>query len=594
MRLKGLYFSFLAAAVLTAMPCFAQNGKDIPVSGNTSLIAEAEPFYKEVTISGKDKSALDKIKQTDLKILELKQKLNSAYLKQYDKETQSKFAAQSSTKVSKPVIAEKYTRQSNALNKKLSQSKNQAELAQQENIKKEIAALKAEKNKLIAANPQLSRQAQKLSAQQEINYSYTLYFQARRNKMTDSARADMPDYKDLPEYKLPPSQLQKIIAEELALINSKIKQGQAYKSYAALEREIQKLNKNKRDDFILMSVFTLVTLRNFNGVRIAAPSSALKWWSLKKIAFYTKKTLNFIGVLTAYTLIDEANINAIGASWEEQITRFVYLQNNYSFLNRLISDGQKSVFSEKNFKIPASWGQDEVKHQNILRQLYGLKFINTYLAKSTVSYKYDLAMLDLFNLFSDKQKVFFDFSVFNTKKGYEGDKLPPSERKKLFSGMKYNGTGFGGTGSLLDRTDELINSLKALPKHLYYKKVYYKALPDNQESLAEIYFLLGGKAKADKVTERENGLIFFPVPPQNIIRTQEGKLQDCSQYKTHRSSGETRGKDMEFFDGGYYMRIEPAANDNGTFYRAKPKTYVFEDINTNTKRCGSQINTEFA
>lgn len=571
MRLKGLYFSFLMTAVLAAVPCFAQNVKNIPVGNSTSSITNAEPFYKEISISGKDKSVLDTIKHIDRKIFELNRQLSEIDLRQYDRDNQSKFAVASSTRVNKPLITERYERQNNIIDNKLEERKNQAELTQQEKIRKEISNLKTAKDRLLAANPRLSKQAQKLSAQQEINDSYNLYWQARHNKATDPAHANMPDYKDLPEYKLSPSRVQKIIAEELTLINSKMKQGQPYKSYSALEKEIQKLNQNKRDDFILMSVFTFVVLRNFNGVRIAAPSSALKWWSLKKMAFYAKKTFNFIYALVTYTLIDEVNLNAIGASWEEQITRFVYLQDNYSFLKRLISDGQKSVFGEKNFKIPASW-QSEVLHQDVLRRLYGLKFINTYLAKSTVSYKYDLAMLDLFNLFSDEQEVFFDFSVFNGK---------PSKN-------------FGGAGSLIERTDQLINSLKALPKHLYYKKVYYKALPDNQDNLATIYLLLGGKTKADKVIERENGLIIFPVPPQKIIRTQSGQLQDCSQYRTNRFSGETRGIDMEFFNGGYYMRIEPAANDNGTYYRAKPKTYVFEDINTNTKQCGRQTNTEYA
>ncbi|MBR1980876.1 hypothetical protein, partial [Candidatus Proelusimicrobium excrementi] len=67
-------------------------------------------------------------------------------------------------------------------------------------------------------------------------------------------------------------------------------------------------------------------------------------------------------------------------------------------------------------------------------------------------------------------------------------------------------------------------------------------------------------------------------------------LMDCNfdtgNRKTNRFTNETRGNNMEFLlDGDYYMRIEPVTNVYDTGYRDKPKTYVFEDINTKEHSC---------
>ena len=410
-----------------------------------------------------------------------------------------------------------------------------------------------------------------LNLQQQINDAYALYTYAK----------DLDEVKKLPEYKLPPAAIQAMLKQQLTLVNTKMKQGHGYKSYIALEEEIQKINKDNRENAILMSIFTFVAMRNFNGINITAPAGALHWWSGPMLGFYAKKLLNFIMVLGIYTAIDEGNLKAVGASFEEMITRFTFLQDNYKSLKNLMAGAQTNTFSPAQKNMPSSW-VDENEHRIAIARLYALRFINLYLSLSTVSYKYDLALLDLLNMFSNGQEVFFDFNEFTKYEKQDGAWVQRG---------KTNAIGIKADSLLLQRTQNLINNLKVLPENLVYKKVYYKALPDNEENLAKIYFLL--KNKAENLIQRENGMLIFPVPPEKIIRDNKGSLQDCSQIKTNRFSGEIRGIDMELFNNGYYMRIEPAANDTGTFYRGKPKTYVFEDINTNTKQC-QETNAIFA
>ena len=395
----------------------------------------------------------------------------------------------------------------------------------------------------------------KLSAQAKINEAFALYKQS----------ADMLAYEQLPDFKKSPKQVQALIATELKSINSRLKNGPAYNSFVSLQKEINRINKNKRDDAILMTIFTLVALRKFNGASIAAPSSALAFWSLPRFAYYGKKILNFIGVVAIYSAIDSANLNAINTSFEEMLTRFTALEDNMAFLQKLIKDGETNVFGKIEDPIPSAWSKDpyDTGHQTALRRLYGLRVVDTYLQYSTVHYKFDLAMLDLFNLFSDQQNVIFDVNVFDQYKAQDG--------KWVQVPGKSNSLKINASSSLVDRGKKgepslLIQNLSKLPASLYYKKTYYKNIGDR------------------------NAPIMIPVNPSGIIRTNDGVLMDCNfdtgNRKTNRFTNETRGNNMEFLlDGDYYMRIEPVTNVYDMGYRGKPTTYVFEDINTREHSC---------
>ena len=455
-----------------------------------------------------------------------------------------------------PIIPERITKKSKGLDQALQRSR----LSSEEKAMAILHIRRAELTKKLNASGVWRRLYEdktltKLSAQARINEAFALYKHS----------TDMLAYEQLPDFKKSPKQVQALIATELKSINSRLKDGPPYKSFMSLQKEINRINKNKRDDAILMTIFTLVALRKFNGASIAAPSSALAFWSLPRFAYYGKKILNFIGVVAIYSAIDSANLNAINTSFEEMLTRFTVLEDNMAFLQKLIKDGETNVFGKIEDPIPSAWSKDpyDTGHQTALRRLYGLRVVDTYLQYSTVHYKFDLAMLDLFNLFSDRQNVIFDVNVFDQYKAQDG--------KWVQVPGKSNSLKINASSSLVDRGKKgepslLIQNLSKLPASLYYKKTYYKNIGDR------------------------NTPIMIPVNPSGIIRTKDRVLMDCNfdtgNLKTNRFTNETRGNNMEFLlDGDYYMRIEPVTNVYDMGYRGKPTTYVFEDINTREHSC---------
>ncbi len=560
---------FLAASLTLTSPMLSlaqgkasnQNYFGVPVGAQTTKLSAVYPYFKEVTVS---KQFVEKQKAADPvrhEINEIEGKIRKLEMDKMTREHRQRLleraAPQDNTRVVRPfILPERVTRKSNGIGQALEKSKQSQE-------EKEIAALKQRRAALIkklnasgvSRSPSGDKNFNKLSAQAKINEAFALYKQS----------ADMFAYEQLPDFKKSPKQVQALISKELSSINSRLKYGNAYKSFVALQKEINRINKNKRDDAILMSIFTLVALRSFNGVSISAPSSALAFWSLPRFAYYGKKIANFIGVVAIYAAIDQANLNAINTSFEEMLTRFTALEENMAFLQKLIKDGETNVFGKLKDPIPSAWSKDpyDTGHQTALRRLYGLRVVNTYLQHSTVHYKFDLAMLDVFNLFSDQQNVVFDVSVFDQYKAQDGEwvKVPG----------KSNSLSINASSSLVDRGTKnkpslLIQNLSKLPAFIYYKKTYYKNIGDKKTPA------------------------LIPVNPSGIIRTKDGTLMDCNFFtgdlKTNRYSGETRGNNMNFLlDGDYYMKIIPVTNVYDEGYRGKPKTFVFEDINTKEHSC---------
>ncbi len=532
----------------------------VPVGAQTTKLSAVYPYFKEVTVSKQfveNQKAADPVRH-ELNVID--GKIRKLEMEKMNREQRQRLleraAPQDNTRVVRPIIPERITKKSKGLDKALQQSR----ISQEE---KEIAALKKRRTELtkklnasgVSRSPSGDKNFSKLSAQAKINEAFALYKQS----------ADMFAYEQLPDFKKSPKQVQALIAEELKSINSRLKYGPAYKSFVALQKEINRINKNKRDDAILMTIFTLVALRQFNGVSIASPSSTLAFWSKARFTYYGKKIANFIGALAIYTFIDNANLNAVNVSFEEMLTRFTALEDNMAFLQKLIKDGETNVFGKLKDPIPSAWSRDpdDPGRQTALRRLYGLRVVDTYLQYSTVHYKFDLAMLDVFNLFSDQQNVVFDVNVFDQYKAQDGEWVQVPG--------KSNSLQINASSSLADRGKKgkpslLIQNLSKLPAFIYYKKTYYKNV--------------GSKDKP----------IMYRVNPSGIIRTEKGELMDCNidtgNVKTNRFSNETRGNHMEFLlDGEYYMRIEPVTKVYNEGYRGKPKTYVFEDINTKEHSC---------
>ena len=535
----------------------------VPVGAQTTKLSAVYPYFKEVTVSKQfveNQKAADPVRH-ELNVID--GKIRKLEMEKMNREQRQRFlekvAPRDKTNVVRPIIPERFTKKSKGLDQALQRSR----LSQEE---KEIADLKRRRAELtkklnasgVSRSPSGDKNFSILSAQAKINEAFALYKQS----------ADMFAYEQLPDFKKSPKQVQALIAKELKSINSRLKYGPAYKSFVALQKEINRINKNKRDDAILMTIFTLVALRQFNGVSIASPSSTLAFWSLPRFAYYGKKILNFIGVVAIYSAIDSANLNAINASFEEMLTRFTALEDNMAFLQKLIKDGETNVFGKLKDPIPSAWSRDpdDPGHQTALRRLYGLRVVDTYLQYSTVHYKFDLAMLDVFNLFSDQQNVVFDVNVFDQYKAQDGEWVQVPGKS---NSLKIN-----ASSSLVERGKKgkpslLIQNLSKLPAFIYYKKTYYKNV--------------GSKDKP----------IMYRVNPSGIVRTEKGELMDCNfdtgNLKTNRFSNETRGNHMEFLlDGDYYMKIEPVTKVYNEGYRGKPKTYVFEDINTKEHSCKGQ------
>ena len=564
----------------------AQEYNGVPVGEKTTKLSYAYPYFKEISVSKQfveKQKAVDPIKH---ELNEIKSKLRKFEYERRNKSMLEQAAPQDNTRAARAYIPERIINQSKGMDKALQKSRQTQE-------EKEIAALKKRRAELTKKlndsgapiHISLDENFHKLSAQAKINKAFTLYKQS----------ASFSRYEQLPEFKYSPKQVQDLITSELKEVNEQLQKGPAYKAFTELEKEINKIKRDKLIDSVLMSAVTLVFLRGLKGASISAPSATF----LSKAWYGFKKLINFTAVIAVYSGIDEANLKAVNISLEEMFIRFTSLQDNMQFLQKIIKDGEKTLYTEPVqikdqlkkhgkiplaasffaylifnanstqplMKIPAAWSTDpdDAAHQTALRRLYGMRAINTYLRYSTVHYKFDLAMLDLFNLFSDEQNIAFDLSVFDQYEIKDGEviQLPG----------KTNSVKINASASLAERVgangkpSRLIQNLNNLPAFTYYKKTYYKNV--------------GSKDKP----------IMKRVNPYGIIRTENGSLMDCNfdtgDLKTNRFSGETRGNLMEFIlDGEYYMKIESVATVEATYYRGKPTTYVFEDINTFSKSCG--------
>ncbi len=572
--MKNIFLFIVLFLTVCALPSFAQHTPfahkvEVSVGQKTSSVSSIEPRKVPVYLSPQDNLAYIQLSAIDSQINYLTKKIQNIRMQETVKEQIAKTTPADNTRVS--IIPPLYTKRAKNIIQKLEDKKTKTELTEKQKLQNQISSLLDKRKALLSKKPaNFSNNLNSLIAQQKINQAFELYESSSQwygNKTKDTGELGFAlpskEIADIiyPTYKLSPKQLQNLLKQELTAIDYKMMQSPGYKSYIALEKEVKKINKTKRDDAILMSIFTLVTTYKFTGItKITAPTSALHWWSKPIIGFYAKKLLNYMMYMGIYTAIDEANLKAVGASFEEIITRFTFLQDNYKFLKQSINNAQKNSITFSQKPLPNKW-TDLDEHRMAVRKLYALRFINLYLSLSNASYKYDLALLDLMNIYSTQPKVFFDFKEFDTyEKGHwNADK----KTNYLPTGNMPDNQEYGSSSSsnLIERTNGMINNLRKLPKKLYYKKVYYKKIEDKSD------------------------FIMLPVPPQSIIRDKKGILRNCDSF-----TSATTGENMQIYNGNYYMRIEPVANDKGTFYRGKPKTYVFEDINTKTKECGRQTN----
>lgn len=533
---------------------------NIPVGNQTTKLSEIAPYYTKVFISQKEAQRLQKeypIRQELAKV--------ETRLREIDLKEQSDKFAQNSTPRDNTFVAPKLPPQmqkykafnSSKIDSALERSKKRQEKSEKQNLEEK----RKELEKHLPNGTSYPTLIANLYRQNHINNSFVLYTQA----------SSATGYKTLPEYNFPPVKIQALIAAEFKTINSHLQRGPAYKSYAALSKEIKDFKKAKITDMILMSVINYVILRNFTGVSIKAPAAAFTLKTIPSYLLYaTKKVANFVATTFIYCAIDEGNLRAVNSSFTEIMVRFAVLEDNIALLKAILKSGEKNVFSGEIEDLSASstW-PDTTTHRTAMRRLYALRFINMYLTYSTASYKYDLAMLDLFNLFSYQDNVVFDLNIFEEWEIQGG--------KYVQVANSSNSIKIALSSSLLERTDKygnpnrLIKNLSKLPTHIYYKKTYYKNI-------------CPGEAQPCPMR----------VNPSGIIRTDKGQLMDCNfdtgNIKVNRFSGEKNGNFMETIaDGEYLMKFEGIAHIPAMFYRPAPgkEEYVFEDINTRAKSCES-------
>ncbi len=151
----------------------------------------------------------------------------------------------------------------------------------------------------------------------------------------------------------------------------------------------------------------------------------------------------------------------------QRLVKYNYLSNSKYAQDLAGSAAKGSIANENTVELPQAqycenpqmpeitrstrWLDNIAKEESIIR-LHGLIVIKTELKYSADPIKYDLALLDIINLFSDAQQVEFDENVFTRTIIKDGEKHYQKNTNIVDV----------GTGRLLRRTPELLQALKAI------------------------------------------------------------------------------------------------------------------------------------
>ena len=158
---------------------------------------------------------------------------------------------------------------------------------------------------------------------------------------------------------------------------------------------------------------------------------------------------------------DEITIN-LYEDLTDRLIKYKYI-DNISHANELIANIKSAIESgdviatpiNGNAKITSGsrWVDEAAKKESIIR-LYGLSVIEAELTYSKDPTKFDLAMLDIINLFSYRTKVCYDENVFTKTIIENGEKHYVCKQNSVDV----------GTGRLLERTPQLTKALKEINK----------------------------------------------------------------------------------------------------------------------------------
>lgn len=344
-----------------------------------------------------------------------------------------------------------------------------------------------QKRKAVEHNKQLDQRAMLFlgsSAYSGLGYFDRLYIWKKRNPQKnvnthhsqfgkdayiDPAWADyrqaVKDYYYTPYRKATPYQ----VLQEMQSKSKKI--GELLKNNPRYIKEVRKAKIKEYGGAVLegivIGLLTVATVYTF-GASAGAEGALIATWfgaSAATTTVVSTATVNFTRAFALVvlgeifiTLGDEITINL----YEDLTNRLVKYKciGNMDHANELIANIKSAIESGdvtanvgKGSKITQSsrWLDESSQKESIIR-LYALGVIEAELQYSNDPTKYDLAMLDIINLFSGRTQVCYDESVFTKTVIKDGEKHYVCNQNSVDV----------GTGRLLERTPELIKALKAI------------------------------------------------------------------------------------------------------------------------------------
>lgn len=218
---------------------------------------------------------------------------------------------------------------------------------------------------------------------------------------------------------------------------------------------------------IVIGLLTVATVYTF-GASAGAEGALIATWfgaSAATTTVVSTATVNFTRAFALVvlgeifiTLGDEITIN-LYEDLTDRLIRYKYM-DNMSHANELIANIKSAIESGdvtanvgKGSKVTQSsrWLDESSQKESIIR-LYALGVIEAELQYSNDPTKYDLAMLDIINLFSGRTQVCYDESVFTKTVIKDGEKHMVCNQNSVDV----------GTGRLLERTPQLTKALKAI------------------------------------------------------------------------------------------------------------------------------------
>ncbi len=179
------------------------------------------------------------------------------------------------------------------------------------------------------------------------------------------------------------------------------------------------------------------------------------------------KGLAAVIMLEMMTFLGSEIVDNLYEDLTQRLVKYNYLTNSQYAQDLTGSAAKASIANENIVELPqpqscekpqlpnitrsTRWLDNIAKEESIIR-LHGLIVIRTELQYSSDPIKYDMALLDIINLFSDAQQVEFDENVFTRPIIDENGKHYQNNSNIVDV----------GTGRLIKRTPELLKALKAI------------------------------------------------------------------------------------------------------------------------------------